>query len=290
VVAAAVGTPSVAEAAALLAAGAGSELIVRKRASAHATVAVARRRGLRGHLAVVGLGPGHPRHRTPAAEVAVRHAEVVIGYGPYVDQCADLLGPHHEVVRSPIGDEIVRAKQALAEAGAGRRVALVSSGDPGVYAMAGIALELAAEVAPEVDIDVVPGVPAALAAAALLGAPLAHDHVVISLSDLLTPWTAIEARLAAAAAADLVVVLYNPRSRGRSWQLDAARTLLRANRSPDTPVGMVTDAARPGQRVTLTTLADLDVDAVGMTTCVIVGSSTTTVVGGHMVTPRGYRP
>jgi len=288
VVAAAVGTPSVAEAAALLAAGAGSELVVTKTASAHATVAVARRRRPRGSLAIVGLGPGHGRYRTPAAEVAVRHAEVVIGYGPYVDQCADLIGAHAEVVRSPIGDEVVRAKQALAEADAGRRVALVSSGDPGIYAMAGVALELAAQCGPDVEIEVVPGVPAALAASALLGAPLAHDHVVVSLSDLLTPWSAIEARLKAAAAADLVVVLYNPRSRGRSWQLDAARTLLCAHRSPDTPVGVVTDAARPSQRVVLTTLAGLDVGAVGMTTCVIVGSSTTAVVCGRMVTPRGY--
>ncbi len=291
VVAAAVGTPSVAEAAALLAAGAGAELVVAKTATAHATVAVARRRHPRGRLAIVGLGPGHAGYRTPAADVAVRHAEVVIGYGPYVDQCADLLGPGQEVIRSPIGDEVVRAKQALAEAGAGRRVALVSSGDPGVYAMAGIALELAGETdaAADVDIDVVAGVPAALAAAALLGAPLAHDHLVISLSDLLTPWSAIEARLIAAAAADLVVVLYNPRSRGRSWQLDAARTLLEAHRTPETPVGVVTDAARPRQRVVLTTLAGLDVETVGMTTCVIVGSSTTTVVAGRMVTPRGYR-
>ncbi len=290
VVAAAVGTSSVAEAAALLAAGARAELVVAKMATAHATVAVARRRHPRGRLAIVGLGPGHAGYRTPAAEIAVRHAEVVIGYGPYVDQCADLLGPGQEVVRSPIGDEVVRAKQALAEAGAGRRVALVSSGDPGVYAMAGIALELAGDTGAnaDVDIDVVAGVPAALAAAALLGAPLAHDHAVISLSDLLTPWSAIEARLAAAAAADLVVVLYNPRSRGRSWQLDAARTLLLAHRSPETPVGIVTDAARPSQGVVLTTLAGLDVETVGMTTCVIVGSSTTTVVGGRMVTPRGY--
>ncbi len=290
VVDAAVGTPSVAEAAALLAAGSGSELVVIKTASAHATVAVARRRRPRGSLAIVGLGPGHGRYRTPAAEVAVRHAEVVIGYGPYVDQCANLISAHAEVVRSPIGDEVVRAKQALAEADAGRRVALVSSGDPGIYAMAGIALELAAEFGPGVEIEVVPGVPAALAASALLGAPLAHDHVVISLSDLLTPWSAIEARLKAAAAADLVVVLYNPRSRGRSWQLDAARTLLCAHRSPDTPVGVVTDAARPSQRVVLTTLDGLDVEGVGMTTCVIVGSSTTAVVSGRMVTPRGYQP
>jgi cobalt-precorrin 5A hydrolase/precorrin-3B C17-methyltransferase len=286
VVRAAVGTASVAEAAALLAAGPGAELVVPKRAGKEATVAVARRRGPRGHLAVVGLGPGDVAHRTPAAEAAVRRAEVVIGYGPYVDACADLLTAAQEVVRSPIGDETVRAKQALAEAGAGRRVALVCSGDAGVYAMASLTLEVAGDAG--VDIEVVPGVTAALAASALLGAPLGHDHVIISLSDLLTPWSAIEARLRAAAEADLVVAFYNPRSRGRTWQFDAACEILRGRRAPDTPVGVVTDATRPGQSVQITTLDAVDPGAVGMTTCVIVGSSTTRVIGGRMMTPRGY--
>ena len=281
---AAVGTPSVAEAAALLAAGPGAELVVTKQVAPQATVALARRRGPRGRLAVVGLGPGGVAHRTPAAEAAVRRAEVVIGYGPYVDACADLLTASQEVVRSPIGDETVRAKQAAAEAAAGRQVALVCSGDAGVYAMASLALE----VADGVEVEVVPGVTAALAAAALLGAPLGHDHAVISLSDLLTPWPAIEARLRAAAAADLVVALYNPRSRGRTWQFDAAMEILRAHRAPTTPVGVVTDATRPDQSALLTTLGDVDPEAVGMTTCVIVGSSTTRVVAGRMVTPRGY--
>jgi cobalt-precorrin 5A hydrolase/precorrin-3B C17-methyltransferase len=286
VVLAAVGTPSVAEAAALLAAGPGAALVVPKRAAPHATVAVARRRRPVGQVTVIGLGPGDGAHRTHAAEAAVRRADVVIGYGPYVDACADVLTPAQEVVRSPIGDEVVRAKQAVAEAEAGRRVALVCSGDPGVYAMAALALEQAAGVG--VGVEIVPGVTAALAAAALLGAPLGHDHAVVSLSDLLTPWAAIERRLRAAAAADLVVALYNPRSRGRPWQLDAARAVLLEHRAPSTPVGVVTDAARPGQAVVLTTLADLDPAAVGMTTCVIVGSSSTRVVGGRMVTPRGY--
>jgi cobalt-precorrin 5A hydrolase/precorrin-3B C17-methyltransferase len=137
-------------------------------------------------------------------------------------------------------------------------------------------------------VEVVPGVTAALAAAALQGAPLGHDHVVISLSDLLTPWSAIEVRLRAAAAADLVVALYNPRSRGRTWQFDAARDILLEHRSPTTPVGVVSDATRPGEAVQVTTLADVDPNGVGMTTCVIVGSSTTRVIGGRMVTPRGY--
>lgn len=282
----AVGTPSVAEAAALLAAGAGSALVVTKRASATATVAIARRRGPRGHLSVVGLGPGHRRHRTPAADRAVRRADTIIGYGPYVDQCADLLLPAQDVVRSPIGAEAVRAKQALAEAAAGRRVALVCSGDAGIFAMASLVTELAAE-HPDLDVDVVPGITAALAAAALLGAPLGHDHALISLSDLLTPWPTIETRLRAAASADLVVALYNPRSAGRDWQLDAALKLLGEHRSAATPVGVVTDAGRDGQHVVLSTLAALDTTSVGMTTCVIVGSSATKVLAGRMVTPRG---
>lgn len=289
VVRAAVGTPSVCEAAALLAAGPEADLVVAKRASAAATVAVARRRRPRGRLSVVGLGPGAPVHRTPEAERAVRRADVVIGYGPYVDQCRDLLAPAQEAVRSPIGEEVVRAKQALAEAAAGRTVALVCSGDAGVYAMASIALELAGDEAPGLDVEVVPGVPAAIAAAAVLGAPLGHDHAVVSLSDLLTPWSVIEGRLRAAAAADVAVALYNPRSAGRTWQLDTARAILLEHRPASTPVGVVTDAARPGQTTTLTTLGALDPDLVGMTTCVIVGSSTTRVVDGRMVTPRGYR-
>jgi cobalt-precorrin 5A hydrolase/precorrin-3B C17-methyltransferase len=218
----------------------------------------------------------------------VRNAQVIIGYERYLDLCRDLIGPGHEVISSPIGDEVVRAKQALAEAAAGRHVALVCSGDAGIYGMAGLTLELAPEVAPAVDIEVVPGVTAGLAASALLGAPLGHDHAVISLSDLLTPWTAIARRVRAAAEADLVVVLYNPRSRGRPWQLRTACDILGEYRAPTTPVGVVIDAGRPSQEVGLTTLGAFDHDVVGMTTCVVIGSSTTRVIAGRMVTPRGY--
>jgi cobalt-precorrin 5A hydrolase / precorrin-3B C17-methyltransferase len=289
VVADAVGTPSVAEAAAVLAAGPGAELVVPKQANAVATVAIARRVRPPGRLRIVGLGPGAPALRTPAAEAAVRHAQVVVGYAPYVDACADLLQPHQEVVRSAIGDEVVRAKQALAEADAGRDVALVCSGDPGVYAMASVTLELA-DGAPGVEIEIVPGVTASLAAAAAVGAPLGQDFATISLSDLLTPWEAIESRLRAAAAADFAIALYNPRSERRTWQLEAARRILLDHRAPTTPVAVVTDATRPGERVQVTTLAGLDATDPGMTSCVLVGASTTRLVGGRVVTPRGYQP
>jgi cobalt-precorrin 5A hydrolase/precorrin-3B C17-methyltransferase len=290
VVTEAVGTPSVAEAAALLAAGPGAVLLLPKIKSATATVAIARRRAPRGHVALVGLGPGAPSHRTPAAEAAVRRAETVIGYGPYIDQCADLLAPHHEIVRSPIGAEAERADAALRLAAAGRSVAVVCSGDAGIYAMASLVLERAEAFGPgaSFEIETVPGVTAAIATSAALGAPLGHDHAVISLSDLLTPWDEIRARLEAAAAADLVIALYNPRSKGRDWQLEAARQILLAHRSPSTPVGIATDLTREDEVVGITTLAGLDPRLVGMRSCVIIGSSTTRIVAGRMVTPRGY--
>jgi cobalt-precorrin 5A hydrolase/precorrin-3B C17-methyltransferase len=290
-VAAAVGTPSVAEAAALLAAGPGATLVVPKRRGRRATVAVARRASPRGKLSVVGLGPGDPRHRTPAATTAVRRADLVIGYAPYLELCADLLSPSQDVVRSSIGDELGRARLAVQKAAAGRHVALVCSGDPGVYAMASPALEAAFAAPPgpsAFDLEVVPGVTAASAASALLGAPLGHDHAVVSLSDLLTPWDLIAERLEAVARADLAIALYNPRSTRRQWQLGAAREILLRHRSPSTPVGLVSDAARPGERVVLTTLGALDPKAATMTTVVLVGCSTTWVAENRMVTPRGY--
>lgn len=285
----AVGTASVCEAAALLAAGDGADLIVEKRRSKNATVAIARRRRPLGRVTLVGLGPGGILHRTPAAERAVRRADVVIGYSAYIDQCLDLLAPHHRVIRSPLGSEVERAREALTLASEGRAVAMVCSGDAGVYAMASPVLELTDEpVFAGIAVDVVPGVTAGLATSALLGAPLGHDHMLISLSDLLTPWERIESRLRAAADSDLVVVLYNPRSERRTWQLGKALGILGGGRPPSTPVGIVTDAGRQDEQVLVTSLEDLDPATVTMTTCVIVGSSTTVVVNDRMVTPRGY--
>jgi len=279
---AAVGTPSVAEAAALASA---DSLVVRKRKSAKATAAIARI-APRGRLALVGLGPGARDLLAPRAIAELRRASVVVGLDQYVDQVRDLLRPGTRVLASGLGAEESRASIAVAEARLGNAVALVGSGDAGVYAMASPALGLAGE---DIEVVTVPGITASLAAAAALGAPLGHDHAAISLSDLHTPWDVIERRVRAAAEGDFVITFYNPRSKGRDWQLGAALAILAGHRPGDTPVGVVRDADRAGQRVTLTTLSELDPGVAGMHSIVIVGSSTTRVVAGRMVTPRGYR-
>ena len=278
---AAVGTPSVAEAAALTS---GDDLVVAKRKSAMATVAVARIQP-RGRLAIIGLGPGARDLLPPRAVTELRRASVVVGLDQYLDQIRDLLRPGTRVVASRLGEEEARAAAAVREAAAGHAVALLGSGDAGVYGMASPAL---AQAGLGIDVIAVPGITANLAAAALLGAPLGHDHAVISLSDLHTPWPAIRRRVQAAADGDFVVTFYNPRSRGREWQLAAALEILAGQRPGSTPAGIVHNASRPGQRVTLTTLAKLDVTDVDMLSVVIVGGTASQVVAGRLVTPRGY--
>ncbi|NEB34658.1 precorrin-3B C(17)-methyltransferase [Streptomyces sp. SID14446] len=286
---AAVGTPSVAEAAALVG---GGELLVPKRKSvradgspAMATVAVVRRPA-RGRLAVVGLGPGARDLLTPRATRELRRASVLVGLDQYVDQIRDLLRPGTLVLESGLGAEEERARTAVAEARRGRAVALIGSGDAGVYAMASPSL---AEASDDIDVVGVPGVTAALAAGAILGAPLGHDHVSISLSDLHTPWEVIERRVRAAAEADIVVTFYNPRSRGRDWQLPKALAILAEHREPVTPVGVVRNASRPDESSRVTTLGSLDPAIVDMMTVVTVGNTATREIAGRMVTPRGYR-
>ncbi len=281
-VARAVGAPSVAEAAVLVS---GAELLVQKRKSANATVA-AGRLPVRGRLALVSLGPGSDALLPPLAREALAGAELVVGLGQYVERIRHLLRPGTRVLTPPLGDEVARAEKALAEAGAGGSVALVSGGDVGVYAMASPALELAGE--DDVDVVIVPGVTAAQAAASLLGSPLGHDHCAISLSDLLTPWEVIENRLRAAAYGDFVVALYNPRSKERNWQLGKARDILLERRSPETPVGIVKNAFRQGQETSIIDLGSLDPGDVDMLTTVMVGNSQTRIVAGRMVTLRGY--
>ncbi|MGW4595301.1 precorrin-3B C(17)-methyltransferase [Streptomyces sp. NPDC004457] len=283
---AAVGTPSVAEAAALVR---GGELLVPKRKSdarpAMATCAVVRRPG-RGRLAVVGLGPGARDLLTPRAAAELRRASVLVGLDQYVDQIRDLLRPGTRVLESGLGAEEERARTAVAQAREGHAVALIGSGDAGVYAMASPAL---AEASDDIGVVGVPGVTAALAAGAVLGAPLGHDHVSISLSDLHTPWDVIERRVRAAAESDLVVTFYNPRSRGRDWQLPKALGILAEHRDAGTPVGVVRNASRADESARITTLAALDPATVDMMTVVTVGNTATRNIAGRMVTPRGYR-
>ena len=285
----AVGTASVSEAAALLAAGPGASLVRRKSVSTgrDSTVAIARRRVPAGHVAVVGLGPGEPAKRTPEAAAAIRAADLVVGFSGYVDLAADLIEAHQEVQRSPIGSETERCRLALSRAAGGSRVALVCSGDPGVYAMASLVIELAGEFG-HPPVTIVAGVTAALSAAAILGAPLGHDHAAVSLSDLLTPWDVIERRLKAVADGDFVVSLYNPRSARRVTQLPRALEILAGARSPDTPAAIVSQAGRHGQQVTRTTLGGLVPEAVDMLSVVVIGSTQTRWIGDRMVTPRGY--
>ncbi len=277
----AVGTPSVAEAAALTG---GQELLVPKRKSAMATVAVSRRQP-RGRLAIIGIGPGDRELLTPQARAQLRRCSVVVGLDQYVTQVADVLRPGTRILATGLGSEQERAESAVALAQSGHAVALIGSGDAGIYAMASPALEAADD---SFDVAAAPGVTAMLAAAALLGAPLGHDHAAISLSDLHTPWEIIERRVTAAAEGDFVVAFYNPRSKGREWQLAKSLAILAAHRPAETPVGIVSDATRPGQHVVLTTLADVDSSRVGMTSLVIVGAASSRVVAGRFVTPRGY--
>ncbi|HEY3873728.1 MAG TPA: precorrin-3B C(17)-methyltransferase [Actinocrinis sp.] len=285
------GSPSVAEAAARFA-GIGrplSDLVVEKVKSARnvpmATAAVARLRP-RGRLALIGLGPGARDLLTPRAVEELRRASVVVGLDQYVAQVEDLLRPGTEIAASGLGAEEERARTAVYLARTGRAVALVGSGDAGIYAMASPALDQV--VADDIDVVCVPGITAAAAAAGLLGAPLGHDHCAISLSDLHTPWPAIERRVRAAAEGDFVVCFYNPRSRQRDWQLGAALGILAGHRPAQTPVGWVRNASRPDESVGVSTLADFDPALADMYTVVVVGSSQSRLVAGRFVTPRGY--
>ncbi|HZT51777.1 MAG TPA: precorrin-3B C(17)-methyltransferase [Stellaceae bacterium] len=300
----AVGCYGVAEGAALAAAGAAGSLVAPKRRSAHATCAIARapagiaadRVGIaRGTLAIVGIGPGAAAWRTAEAEAALARASDVVGLPLYLDLLGRAVAGKARHERS-LGAEKERARLALDLAAAGRDVALVSSGDAGIYGLASLVFELADRAEDEawrrVAVTVVPGVSALQAAAARLGAPLGHDFCAVSLSDLLTPWPVIERRLEAAAAGDFVVALYNPRSARRQTQLARAAAILLRARKADTPAAVAHNLGRAGESVTITTLAALDEAPVDMRSLVIVGNSATRVMAGRpprLYTPRGYR-
>ena len=240
-----------------------------------------------GKLTVVGIGPGDYENMTVRADRALRESQVIVGYHVYVDLVRERY-PDKEFLTTPMTREADRCRMALEEARAGKQVAMVCSGDSGIYGMAGLVYELRGGAA-EPEVEVVPGLTAACSGAALLGAPLTHDFAVISLSDRLTPWEKIEARLTAAAESDLSIVLYNPASRGRPDYLRRACEILLDKLPADRPCGVARNIGREGESRELLTLGALRDFAADMFCTVFVGNSQTKGIGGELVTPRGYR-
>jgi precorrin-3B C17-methyltransferase len=236
----------------------------------------------------VGIGPGSLEHLTPKARAEIESADVVIGYGTYIKLIQSIARKDAEILSGTMGKEVERAKIAVMKANENQRVVMVSSGDPGVYGMAGIVLEVAAQEKTAVPVEIIPGVTAATAASSILGAPLISDFAVISLSDLLTPLEKIEKRLELASQADMSIVLYNPQSQGRIEPLAKAYEIMNKYIKPDTPVGIVRNAGREGQNYAITTLKNLLNENIDMVTTIVVGNSATKLVNGKMVTARGY--
>jgi len=243
----------------------------------------------KGKIYAVGIGPGAREHRTFRAMEAIKESTGIVGYKTYIPLIEDLI-EEQKVYRLGMKHEVERCEKALSLALQGETVSLISSGDAGIYAMAGILFEVVEknDALDQVDIEVIPGVTASSAAAASLGAPIMHDHVSISLSDLLTPWSLIEKRLDLAGQGDFVISLYNPKSKGRPKHLERATEVLLQHRRKDTPVGIVMNAKREGESVKVTTLERLPDEEVNMFTLVLIGNSNTKMLGDYLVTPRGY--
>ncbi|MBW7474342.1 precorrin-3B C(17)-methyltransferase [Paenibacillus oenotherae] len=247
---------------------------------------------MKGKLFVIGFGPGSFEHITKRARDTIAESDVVIGYNTYVDLIRGLMNGQ-EVVRTGMTEEVSRAQEAVRQAEMGKKVAVISSGDAGVYGMAGLIYEVLVQkgwsAATGVEVEVVPGISAINSTASLLGAPIMHDACTISLSDHLTPWAVIEKRIEAAASADFVIALYNPRSGRRTRQIVEAQRIMLQHRSADTPVGIVKSAYRDREQVVITTLAQMLEHDIGMLTTVVIGNSTTFLYDGLMITPRGYQ-
>ena len=244
-----------------------------------------------GKISVVGIGPGNPDDMTYRARRTIDEATTVVGYKRYVELIAELVDGK-KVLDTGMTQEIDRCRAAIKEAAEGETVVVISSGDAGIYGMAGLVLELLVKMdeaeRPEFG-GVIPGVSAMSAAAGLLGAPIMHDFVVISLSDLLTPWEIIQERAELAAKGDFVTALYNPRSNKRVGQINAVQETFLRHRAPETPVGIVTGASRANEEVQISTLADFTKEDINMFSLVIIGNSKTRTVGDWMITPRGYQ-
>ncbi len=239
-------------------------------------------------ITIIGIGPGSEGDMTLAAVDALRRCRALVGYSYYLPFVKGFLAPDAELYTTGMHQEVDRLEKAFAIAAGGRDVCVISSGDAGIYGMAPLALEMACRSGSAVDVEGIPGISAFQKAAALLGAPVGHDFCVISLSDLLTPWAVIEKRIRAAADADFVTAVYNPRSHGRYWQLHRLREIFLECRPADTPVGYVRQAGRDGETAVVTTLGSFNPDDIDMFTVVIIGNSSSFTSCGRFVTPRGY--
>ncbi|WP_040193422.1 precorrin-3B C(17)-methyltransferase [Clostridium culturomicium] len=240
-------------------------------------------------LYVVGLGPGEVSQMTGKAAEVIESCDTIVGYGVYTDLISDLI-KGKEVITTPMKKEVDRCHMAVQAAIAGKNVAMVSSGDAGIYGMAGLIIEVLSEYENHnVEVEVIPGITAASSAAAVLGAPLTHDFAVISLSDLLTPWERIEKRLSLASEAGFIICLYNPSSKKRADYLKKACEIVMKNLPEETPCGFVQNIAREGQKSRVLTLKELAETQVDMFTTVVIGNETTKIIDGRLVTPRGYR-
>ena len=236
---------------------------------------------------VIGIGPGCRDLMTQEAISAMEDAEVIVGYKTYIKLVEDFI-KDKEVVQNGMRKEVDRCQDAIDIAKTGKKVAVISSGDAGIYGMAGLILELITKQELDIPVKVVPGVTASIGAAAVLGAPIMHDFCHISLSDLMTPWEVIEKRLRLAAEADFVICLYNPRSKGRSEHLAKAFEIMGEFKDKSTPVGIVKDVGREDQEKFICTFDTMDFERVDMTTMVIIGNKSTYIHDDLMITPRGY--
>jgi precorrin-3B C17-methyltransferase len=262
----------------------GGKLIVKKTIIDGITIAVARAQPSMAKLYVVGIGPGGLEHLTFKAREVLQQCQVVVGYTFYIELIRDLI-EDKTIISTGMMGEIERCKQAIENTRKGFDTCIISTGDSGLYGMAGPILELANNI----EVEVIPGLTAAFCAAAEVGAPIMHDCCTISLSDLLTPWEVIAKRLEHAAQADFVIALYNPKSKGRPHQIEQAVEIMRRHKPAHIPVAIVKNAGRAGNENSLATLATLDYESIDMKTVVIVGNSQTYVKNGRMITPRGYQ-
>lgn len=242
----------------------------------------------KGKIIVAGIGPGSESDITPGVLSAIRQSDVIVGYKYYFRFIEKIIHPGAICVDSGMKREKARAEEAYNYATAGKVVTVISSGDAGIYGMAPLIYEMKKENGSDIDIEILPGISAFQKAASLLGAPIGHDFCVISLSDLMTPWELIEKRIKAAASADFITAIYNPKSEGRYWQLYRLIELFRQERDTQTPVGFVRQAGREEQKLTITTLANFDPEQVDMFTVILIGNSQTYQFENHMITPRGY--